>query len=551
LRSQLALPVRLRMRTSTKLIGNLAVVAAALAVAGVLALQRASGDEANRKRLEAITLSSDALLRLQQSRAVVLEHALGDGAQAADAAQTARDYDDAVGTDLEELAKVAGSPEEAEAIGQVRAADKEYAQTRDKEIFPQGAPVVGPLARPGIAAMTAKWEAAVTALEKLHGLQRKGLDASMETQRHTRDVQRRSLLIAMGVGLLLVAASMVLARAIVAPLAQTREVLLAVAEDDLSARVDKPGTDEIGQMSRALNTALEHLNRGFHTFQKSAQRLSGSTAAITNVADELARAAAGTAEQTKAMSESSSAAAQKALQMAAGARELDERVKHIAGSTGEVARAASAAVEVSRSVASVASRLGESSTRIGDVVKTINAIAGQTRLLALNATIEAARAGEAGAGFAVVADEVKELANATTKATEEIARVVASIQADSGAVQTSIGEISEAVQKLDGLQGAVAQAINEHTTTSAEIGASASAMESLTSEMAVAIDLVAKDAEVAAQGSRKSAEVVRELAEVDAAILTEVGRFKLAAATSAHETTQGDSSPVLTAVRSA
>ena len=335
-----------------------------------------------------------------------------------------------------------------------------------------------------------------------------------------------------GVALVMVIVSILLGgyfgHRIVSAVDATARVLQAVADGDLTRRLENLSNDEIGAMGGSVNHAMERLGAALRNVAGSVGLLANSSTKLTSLSARLGDTASSTSAQAASAVTAAETVSSDAGAVAAAAEEMGSSVKEIARNAGEAAHVAKEAVQSAESTSESIQRLDKSSREIGNVVKLITAIAEQTNLLALNATIEAARAGEAGKGFAVVATEVKELAKQTSKATEEIAAKVTQIQGDSRTAVEAIKHIRTVIGQVHDHQTAIAGAVEEQAATTKEIGITVNRSAQASAGIASTIGQVATSAQSTNEASEESREAAQGLERIAAELKQVLGGFRFA-----------------------
>lgn len=180
-------------------------------------------------------------------------------------------------------------------------------------------------------------------------------------------------------------------------------------------------------------------------------------------------------------------------------------------------------------------RLGESSQEIGEITELISDITEQTNVLALNAAIQAASAGEAGRGFSVVAEEVQRLAERSGEATRQIATLVRTIQTDTQDTVAAMERATLGVVEGARLSDSAGAALTEIHSVSRrlaqlidEISKTTQHEASLANEVADDIQHIFVVTEQTGEGTRSTAEQVRELARMAQELRQSVTRFRIA-----------------------
>jgi len=251
-------------------------------------------------------------------------------------------------------------------------------------------------------------------------------------------------------------------------------------------------------------------------------------AALGDASGTVREAAHGTVEMTERAAQSSQAAVTNIGAVAAATDQLSASVGELAQKVGETAAVVRELAGEATQANDNISELSGAAEKIGAVVALIQSIAEQTNLLALNATIEAARAGDAGKGFAVVASEVKSLAVQTSKATEEIAQQISSVQQLTKGAVGAIEGISSRMGQIDHNASALAAGIEEQSAAVQEINRSIGQMRDLTDRIETAVGDIAAKAGASAASSetmgQTTASVEQSAAGLGAAVEDFLGK---------------------------
>jgi twitching motility protein PilJ len=316
--------------------------------------------------------------------------------------------------------------------------------------------------------------------------------------------------------------------------------LQSVAEGDLTQQATV--TEDItGAIADSVNYTVEELRNLVAQVQGTAARVTDTTQQVESTSTELLAASTEQLHEIRDTGES-------VLQMAGRINEVSAQAQqsaHVARRSLKAAETGLQAVQNTidgmnsirdqiQETSKRIKRLGESSQEIGEITELISDITEQTNVLALNAAIQAASAGDAGRGFSVVAEEVQRLAERSADATRQIAALVKTIQTDTQDAVAAMARSTQGVvdgTRLSDAAGSALGDIDGVTRQLAELieSISAQALREAQSANVVAANIqhIFAVTEQAGEGTRSTAQMVRELSRTAEELKQSVARFKI------------------------
>lgn len=296
------------------------------------------------------------------------------------------------------------------------------------------------------------------------------------------------------------------------------EGLSALAERNLSYRLDRTLPEEYRGLQRDFNNALEQLENAMRDIGARTADVSANSREISNGAQDMAKR---TEQQAAALEETAAAINEVTATVgksAESAKQANTNAKDAREDAERGNKVVQNAVDAMRAIA-------KSSNEITQIIGVIDEIAFQTNLLALNAGVEAARAGDAGRGFAVVASEVRALAQRSAEAAKQIKALIQASETQVDIGVKLVGESGTALEKIVSDIGNISKLMGEIATSQKEQATAMGEIDTAIGQMDQSTQQNAAMAEQSNASSEALAGYAKELADV-------VARFKL------HETRQ-------------
>jgi methyl-accepting chemotaxis protein len=323
------------------------------------------------------------------------------------------------------------------------------------------------------------------------------LQTEVAQQEYTSAVARFERLRVLSIGaimagvLIAVLFGVFLVRGISRSLRHAVDVSAAVADGNLTTRVDTSGQDEVARVLQSLATMQANL--------------SGIVARVRHGSDGVSTASAEIAQGNQDLSSRTENQASALEETAASMEELSSTVRQNADNAQQANRLAQSASEVAAQGGQVVTEvvgtmrgISESSRKIADIINVIDGIAFQTNILALNAAVEAARAGEQGRGFAVVAGEVRNLAQRSAGAAKEIKQLITDsverVEHGSALVDragSTMTDVVDSIRRVTDIMAEISAASVEQSSGVSQIGEAVTQMDQVTQQNAALVEQMA------------------------------------------------------------